>query len=239
MKRYIKVFLAAAAGGSFYLITKQNESIARKKGRHIPQGPYEALFKRPLDVVVSILALALLTPVLGMIAAAVRVMLGSPVIFTQERPGLNGKIFKLRKFRTMTDERDGEGNLLPDEVRLTHFGKLLRSTSLDELPELWNILQGDMSVVGPRPLLVEYLERYNDRQKHRHDVRPGLTGLAQVSGRNGISWDEKFDDDLKYVEHITLLGDLKIILDTIKVVFRREGIHSDSSATMEAFTGSK
>ena len=120
-----------------------------------------------------------------------------------------------------------------------HFGKLLRSTSLDELPELWNILQGDMSVVGPRPLLVEYLERYNDRQKHRHDVRPGLTGLAQVSGRNGISWDEKFEDDLKYVEHITLLGDLKIILDTIKVVFRREGIHSDSSATMEAFTGSK
>lgn len=221
-----------------YSKTKRKKSTAAAERRHIPYGPYEAVLKRPLDIAASGLALVLLAPVLGAVALAVKVKLGSPVIFTQERPGLNGKVFKIRKFRTMTDERDAQGNLLSDEKRLTRFGKWLRSTSLDELPELWNILRGDMSIVGPRPLLVEYLERYDDRQKHRHDVRPGLTGLAQVLGRNGLSWDEKFEDDVKYVEHITFLGDVKIILDTIRVVLGRDGIHSNTSETMEAFTGS-
>ena len=241
VKRYSKVFFLMIAGaliaGDIYQKTKHKKSIAALEGGHVPYGPYEAVFKRPLDVLVSSLALLLLAPILGALALAVKVRLGSPVIFSQERPGLNGKVFRIRKFRTMTDERDGEGALLSDEIRLTGFGKLLRSTSLDELPELWNILRGEMSIVGPRPLLVEYLERYNDRQKHRHDVRPGLTGLAQVSGRNDLSWNEKFEDDLKYVEHITFLGDVRIILDTIRVVFRRDGIHSHTSATMEAFTG--
>lgn len=242
MKRHSKIFLVMIAGsaiaGDIYQRTKQKKSFADLTGRHVPYGPYEAVLKRPLDALVSSLALVLLAPVLGAVALAVKVKLGSPVIFSQERPGLNGKVFRIRKFRTMTDERDAEGMLLSDEIRLTRFGKLLRSTSLDELPELWNILQGEMSIVGPRPLLVEYLERYDDRQKHRHDVRPGLTGLAQVSGRNGLSWDEKFEDDVKYVEHITFLGDVRIILETIKVVFRRDGIHSNTSVTMEAFTGS-
>lgn len=225
--------------GDIYRKTKQRQSFSASEGRHIPYGPYEAVFKRPLDAVISGMAFVLFAPILGVTALAVKVKLGSPIIFSQDRPGLDGKVFRIRKFRTMTDEKDGEGKLLPDEIRLTRFGKLLRSTSLDELPELWNILRGDMSLVGPRPLLVEYLEHYDDRQKRRHDVRPGLTGLAQVSGRNGLSWEEKFEDDVKYVEHITFLGDVKIILDTIRVVLRREGIHSRTSETMEAFTGSR
>ncbi len=241
MKRYSNIFLMMISGaviaGEMYRKSEQKKSAAAEEGCHIPYGPYEAVLKRPLDAVVSSLALVLLAPVLGAVALAVKIKLGSPVIFSQERPGLNGQVFRIKKFRTMTDERDAQGNLLSDEIRLTRFGKLLRSASLDELPELWNILLGEMSVVGPRPLLVEYLERYDDRQKHRHDVRPGLTGLAQVSGRNGISWDEKFEEDVKYVEHITFLGDIRIILETIKVVFRRDGIHSKASATMEAFTG--
>ena len=159
------------------------------------------------------------------------------MLFTQKRPGLNGKLFRIYKFRTMTNDRDESGNLLPDEKRLTKFGKMLRSTSLDELPELINIVRGDMSIVGPRPLLTEYLSRYDDRQIHRHDVRPGLTGLAQISGRNHLSWEERFEDDLKYVGNITFFGDMYIILKTIVAVLSRNGITSETSATMEEFMG--
>ena len=200
---------------------------------------YEKYTKRMLDIVLSGGALIILSPVLLATAVLVRTKLGSPVIFCQERPGKDEKIFKLYKFRSMTDARDANGNLLPDEVRLTKFGKLLRSTSLDELPELWNILRGDMSIVGPRPLLVRYLPRYNDEQKHRHDVRPGLTGWAQANGRNALSWEEKFRLDVYYVEHISFLLDVKAVLLTVKNVLRREGISSETAATMEEFMGTK
>lgn len=173
------------------------------------------------------------------VAVLVRIKLGSPVLFQQQRPGKDEKIFNMYKFRTMTDERDENGELLPDEVRLAKFGKTLRSTSLDELPELFNIVKGDMSIVGPRPLLVRYLPLYNERQKHRHDVRPGFTGLAQVNGRNSISWEEKFEWDVKYVEHVTFLQDCRIILKTIAVVLKRDGISSATSATMEEFRGNR
>lgn len=202
------------------------------------QGFYEKYIKRPMDFFCALAALIVLSPVLFIVAILVRVKLGSPVIFCQERPGLNEKIFKLYKFRTMSDAKDAEGNLLPDEQRLGRFGKLLRSTSLDELPELWNILRGDMAVVGPRPLLVRYLDRYNSHQARRHEVRPGFTGLAQVNGRNAISWEEKFDWDVKYVDHISFLGDWKIIFETIRVVLKRDGVSSNSSVTMEEFMGS-
>lgn len=202
------------------------------------KGFYEKYIKRPQDFLLALLALILLSPVLAVTALLVRTKLGTPVIFTQERPGLDGKVFKLYKFRSMTDERDADGKLLPDEVRLTNFGKKLRSTSLDELPELINILKGDMSVVGPRPLLVQYLSRYNEHQARRHEVRPGFTGLAQVNGRNTISWEEKFDWDVKYVDHVTFLGDWKIIFKTVKTVLKRDGISSESSVTMEEFMGS-
>ena len=200
---------------------------------------YKFFVKRCLDFVLSLLALILLSPVLLIVAVLVRIKLGTPVIFKQERPGRNEKIFRMYKFRTMTDQKDNEGRLLPDEIRLTSFGKKLRSTSLDELPELFNILKGDMSIVGPRPLLVRYLPLYNERQRHRHDVRPGFTGLAQVNGRNSISWEEKFEWDIKYIQHITFLGDVKIILKTIKTVIRRDGISSETSVTMEEFKGSE
>lgn len=203
------------------------------------QGFYEKYIKRPMDFFCALAALIVLSPVLLIVAILVRVKLGSPVIFCQERPGLNEKIFKLYKFRTMSDAKDAEGNLLPDEQRLGRFGKLLRSTSLDELPELWNILRGDMAVVGPRPLLVRYLDRYNSHQARRHEVRPGFTGLAQVNGRNAISWEEKFDWDVKYVDHISFLGDWKIIIETVRVVLKRDGVSSNSSVTMEEFMGSK
>lgn len=202
------------------------------------KGFYEKYIKRSQDFLLALLALILLSPVLAVTALLVRTKLGSPVIFTQERPGLDGRIFKLYKFRSMTDERDADGKLLPDEVRLTNFGKKLRATSLDELPELINILKGDMSVVGPRPLLVQYLSRYNEHQARRHEVRPGFTGLAQVNGRNTISWEEKFDWDVKYVDHVTFLGDWKIIFKTVKTVLKRDGISSESSVTMEEFMGS-
>lgn len=202
------------------------------------QGLYERYIKRPQDFCCALFALIVLSPVQLIIAILVRVKIGSPVIFKQDRPGLNEKIFKLYKFRTMTDENDEEGNLLPDDVRLTKFGKLLRSTSLEELPELFNILRGDMSVVGPRPLLVRYLPLYNAHQARRHEVRPGFTGYAQVHGRNAISWEEKFNLDVEYVDHVTFLGDWKIIFQTVKTVLRREGISSDSSVTMEEFKGS-
>ena len=198
---------------------------------------YQKYIKRILDFVLSFTAFVVLSPVLLVTAALVRVKLGKPVIFRQERPGKDEKIFKLYKFRTMTDERDENGQLLPDDVRLTKFGKTLRSTSLDELPELWNIVKGDMSIVGPRPLLVRYLPLYNETQKHRHDVRPGFTGLAQVHGRNSISWEEKFDWDIRYVNHVTFFTDVKIILDTVRTVLKREGISSDTSVTMEEFLG--
>ena len=201
------------------------------------RGFYEKYIKRLLDIVLSGLALIVLSPVIAIVALLVRVKLGSPVIFKQERPGLNEKIFKMCKFRSMTDERDENGELLPDEDRLPPFGKKLRSTSLDELPELWNIIKGDMSIVGPRPLLPQYLTRFNSHQARRHEVRPGFTGYAQVSGRNAISWEDKFDKDVYYVDHITFFSDLKIILQTIKTVFKHEGISSGSSVTMEEFMG--
>ena len=198
---------------------------------------YEKFIKRLLDMLLSGMALICLSPVLLVTAILVRVKLGSPVIFCQERPGRNEKIFKLYKFRSMTDARDENGDLLPDEVRLTRFGRLLRSTSLDELPELWNIFRGDMSIVGPRPLLVKYLPLYNEEQRRRHDVRPGLTGWAQANGRNALSWEEKFRLDVHYVEHISFWMDLKTIFLTVKNVLRREGISSETAATMEEFAG--
>lgn len=203
------------------------------------KGLYEKFIKRPQDFVCALAAIIVLSPVMLVTAILVRTKLGSPVFFKQERPGLNGKIFTLYKFRTMTDKKDENGNLLPDEIRLTNFGKKLRSTSLDELPELFNILNGDMAVVGPRPLLVRYLPRYNAHQARRHEVRPGFTGLAQVNGRNAISWEEKFNWDVKYVDHITFLGDWTIILKTVITVLKREGISSETSATMEEFMGSE
>ena len=198
---------------------------------------YQKYFKRSLDFIMALVGLVILSPLLLIIAILVRIKLGSPVIFKQPRPGLNEEVFILYKFRTMTDERDENGELLPDEVRLTSFGKFLRSTSLDELPELWNILKGDMSFVGPRPLLVEYLSLYNDEQRHRHEVRPGLTGLAQVSGRNAISWEEKFQLDCQYVHQVTFRGDLSILAKTVWAVFKQEGISSETSMTMEEFEG--
>lgn len=201
-------------------------------------GFYEKCIKRPQDFLCALAAIIVLSPVMIITAILVRTKLGSPVIFKQERPGLNGKIFTLYKFRTMTDKKDEKGNLLPDEIRLTNFGKKLRSTSLDELPELFNILNGDMAVVGPRPLLVRYLPRYNEHQARRHEVRPGFTGYAQVNGRNSITWEEKFDKDVYYVDHVTFLGDWKIIFQTVGTVLKKEGISSDTSATMEEFMGS-
>ncbi len=204
---------------------------------HKPYGPYERFIKRPQDFVCALLGLIVLSPVMLITAILVRVKLGSPVIFKQERPGKNGKIFKLYKFRTMTDAKDENGELLPDDVRLTGFGKKLRSTSLDELPELINMLKGDMSIVGPRPLLVRYLPRYNERQARRHEVRPGFTGLAQVHGRNAISWEEKFEWDVKYVDHISFVQDWKIVFETIRTVLKREGISAENNSTMEEFMG--
>lgn len=205
---------------------------------HKPYGPYEKYFKRPLDLLCGLLAvivfwwLYLILIVLGTIF-----MRGNP-FFTQPRPGKNGKIFKLIKFRSMDNRKDKNGNLLPDEVRLNKYGKFLRKTSLDEIPEAFNIIKGDMSVIGPRPLLVKYLPLYNDEQKHRHDVRPGLSGYAQVHGRNSVSWEDKFAMDVWYAEHVTFLGDLKVILDSVMVAFvKRDGISSQTSATMEEFKG--
>ena len=200
---------------------------------------YAKYVKRILDFTLSLLALIVLSPLMLIIYILVRIKLGKPAIFKQKRPGKDEKIFTLYKFRTMTDEKDEKGILLPDEKRLTKFGKFLRSTSLDELPELINIIKGDMAIVGPRPLLVEYLDYYTDEEKHRHDVRPGLTGLAQVSGRNTITWEEKFKQDNKYIKNITLINDIKIIIKTIGKVFKRDGISQEGNATMEKFKGDK
>lgn len=200
---------------------------------------YKNYIKRFLDIILSFLALSILAPLLLIVFLLIKIKLGSPVLFRQKRPGLNGKIFEIFKFRTMTDKRDENEKLLPDSERLTSFGKFLRSTSIDELPELINILKGDMSIVGPRPLLVKYLPLYNWEQRHRHDVRPGLTGLAQVNGRNAISWEDKFKYDVEYVNNISLIGDLKIILQTVLKVFRRADINARNNVTMEEFKGSK
>ncbi len=191
---------------------------------HRPYGPYERFVKRPLDFLLSLLALIVLSPLMLVTALLVRVKLGSPILYTPERPGRGGRSFRLYKFRSMTDERDGEGKLLPDTERLTRFGRILRAVSLDELPELFNILKGDMSLVGPRPLSVKYLPYYTQAERRRHDVRPGLTGLAQVNGRNAISWDEKFRYDQAYVKKITFAVDAGILFRTVKKVLVREGI---------------
>ena len=215
------------------------DAIGKKDSKHKPYSPYERFVKRGLDAFLATGALIVLSPVLLITAILVRMELGSPVIFTQDRPGRDGKIFKLYKFRTMTDARNENGELLPDDQRLPSFGQKLRSTSLDELPELINMIKGDMAVVGPRPLLVRYLPRYNAYQARRHEVRPGFTGLAQVHGRNAISWEEKFDWDVKYVDNITFKGDCKIIIDTVKTVLKHEGISGAAGeATMTEFMGS-
>jgi undecaprenyl phosphate N,N'-diacetylbacillosamine 1-phosphate transferase len=194
---------------------------------------YQKYFKRPLDFIMALFGLIVLSPLMLVIAILVRIKLGSPVIFKQPRPGLNEKIFTLYKFRTMTDERNEKGELLPDEVRLTPFGKWLRSTSLDELPELWNILKGDMSFVGPRPQLIKDMVFMTPEQRKRHSIRPGLTGLAQVSGRNEISWDEKLTLDLTYIKRISFLGDVAIIMKTIIKVIEREGVAATGMATCD------
>lgn len=207
---------------------------------HKPYGPYEKYFKRPLDLLCGLAAVIVFAWLYLLVAVLVRFKLGSPVLFTQDRPGRGETIFKLYKFRSMTDARDENGELLPDEVRLTKFGRMLRATSLDELPEAFNIIKGDMSVIGPRPLLVKYLPRYSPEQHRRHEVRPGLSGYAQVHGRNAVSWQEKFRMDVEYVDHITFLGDLKIIWDTVVTAFvKRDGISSETSATMEEFMGNE
>ncbi|WHH57476.1 sugar transferase [Petroclostridium sp. X23] len=200
---------------------------------------YKKFLKRPMDFILSLIAITVLSPVLLVVAILVRLKLGSPVLFKQKRPGLNEKVFTMYKFRTMTDEKDEYGELLPDSVRLTNFGKMLRATSLDELPELFNILRGDMSIVGPRPLLVQYLPLYSEHQKRRHEVRPGLSGYAQVNGRNAINWEDKFNLDVKYIDNISLIGDWKIIFLTLKKVVMRDGISSHTVVTMEPFRGTE
>ncbi len=208
--------------------------LVKPMGSHKPYGPYKRFVKRGLDAFLATGALIVLSPVLLITAILVRIKLGSPVLFTQDRPGKDEKIFKLYKFRTMTDQRGPDGVLLPDEIRLTSFGKTLRSTSLDELPELFNIAKGDMSIIGPRPLLVQYLPYYTETEKHRHDVRPGLSGLAQVNGRNLVKWDQRLAMDVQYVNRITFIGDVKIVLKTIKKVFAKEDIAADT-VTVEPY----
>lgn len=198
---------------------------------------YARFVKRPQDVILATVSLFVLSPVLVILAGLIKWKLGGPVLFKQKRPGKDGVVFEMLKFRTMTDERDDHGELLPDEVRLTPFGQKLRSLSLDELPSLLNIVKGDIAIVGPRPLLVEYLPRYNEEQRRRHDVRPGLTGLAQVNGRNRLLWEERFALDVKYVDNVTFFNDWKIILQTVGKVVKKDGISSDTAVTMEAFMG--
>ena len=206
---------------------------------HKPYGFYEKYIKRPQDFLCALLALIVLSPLMLATAILVRIKLGSPVLFCQERPGKDETIFRLYKFRTMLPPKDGIINPNQDAERLTPFGEKLRSTSLDELPELFNILRGDMAVVGPRPLLIQYLKLYSPHQHRRHEVRPGFTGLAQIHGRNALTWEEKFDWDVKYVDKITFWGDWKIILNTVRVVLRKDGINASGAATMPIFEGNK
>lgn len=209
-----------------------------KMERHKPYGPYEKYFKRLFDIICALAAIIVFSWLyIILIVLGVVFMRGNP-FFTQERAGRDEKIFKLIKFRSMDGRKDNNGNLLPDEIRLNKYGRILRATSLDELPEAFNILVGDMSVIGPRPLLVKYLPRYNEEQHHRHDVRPGLSGYAQVHGRNTVTWEDKFAMDVWYANHITFFGDVKIIIDSVLVAFvKRDGISSETSATMEEFMG--
>ena len=236
IKQIIAGVVASSAAVAIFAFIK--ERVQKDKTSHRPYGIYEKYLKRPLDAFLATGALIVLSPVLAITALLVRFKLGSPVLFTQDRPGKDEKIFKLYKFRTMTDARDENGELLPDAVRLTSFGKNLRSTSLDELPELINIIKGDMAIIGPRPLLVRYLPYYTDDERHRHDVRPGLTGMSQVHGRNHSSWQERFSYDLSYVSTISFLGDIKIIIDTVKAVLSHSGvvdrsqIHADENGDL-------
>lgn len=234
--RIIQVIVALSAfAGVVAFIAERFE----RPNSHKPYGVYEKYIKRPLDAFLATGALIVFSPVLLITALLVRIKLGKPVIFKQERPGKDEKAFRLLKFRSMTEERDESGNLLPDEARITKFSMALRATSIDELISLVNVVKGDLSIVGPRPLLMKYLPRYNEQQHRRHEVRPGLTGLAQVNGRNLLSWEEKFRFDVEYVDHVTFWEDLKIILKTVAEVFKREGISSETSATMEEFMGSE
>ena len=245
MKKLLKligVIIAIASGAAAvaYVNERKEERKAKKaKLPHKPYGIYEQYIKRPLDCFLSAGALIVLSPVLLALTVIGAVEMQGNPFFTQERPGKNEKIFKLIKFRTMNNQKDKNGNLLPDEERLTKYGEFLRSTSLDELPELINILKGDMAIIGPRPLLVKYLDRYNEEQHRRHEVRPGLTGLAQVNGRNAISWECKFGYDVSYLDHISFWSDINIVLKTIKNVLKREGISSETSVTMEEFMGTR
>ena len=229
------LLISIFAGGISFVV----ETLAAKKAKNKKsKGIYEKFVKRPMDCFLATLCLLIFSPLMLILAILVRIFLGSPVLFEQDRPGKDGKVFKLYKFRTMNDKKDENGELLADEMRLTAFGKILRSSSLDELPELFNIIKGKMSLIGPRPLLVQYLPLYNRKQARRHEVRPGLTGLAQSRGRNSLSWEEKFKLDVEYVDHITFLGDLKIIADTAVQVLKRNGISDNSGVTMEEFRGS-
>ena len=248
MKRFLKWFfrlamrisaIAAAAAFVAFIAERIDEIKAYgKELRHKPYGIYERFVKRPLDCFLSTGALIVFSPILIVLTIVGAVKMGGNPFFTQERPGRNEKIFRLIKFRTMNNKRDENGNLLPDDVRLTKYGKALRATSLDELPSLINLIKGDMAVIGPRPLLVKYLPLYNEKQRHRHDVRPGLTGLAQANGRNAISWEEKFDYDTKYAESITFKGDVAILTKTMVTTLKHEGISHEGQATMEEFEGS-
>ena len=231
LKIILAIILLAACVGFIALVME----LFTKPNNHKPYGPYERFIKRFLDAFLSTGAIIVLSPVLLVTAILVRTKLGSPVLFTQDRPGKDEKIFKLYKFRSMTDDRDENGQLLPNEVRLTPFGRKLRSTSLDELPELINIAKGDMSIIGPRPLLVRYLPAYTETERHRHDVRPGLSGLAQVNGRNFVKWDQRLAFDVEYVNKITFLGDMKIILKTVEKVFKRDDIAENPDDIDEGF----
>lgn len=249
MKRFLKWFfrlalrisaIAAAAAFVAFIAERIDEIKAYgKELRHKPYGIYERFVKRPLDCFLSTGALIVFSPILIVLTIVGAVKMGGNPFFTQERPGRNEKIFKLIKFRTMNNKRDENGTLLPDDVRLTKYGKALRATSLDELPELVNIVKGDMAVVGPRPLLVKYLDRYNDHQRRRHDVRPGLTGYAQAHGRNALTWEDKFDLDVKYVDHVSFATDVSVIKETVLTVLRHDGISQTGEATMVEFLGSK
>ena len=237
-KKVLSAIMSAVAGGAaIYAVRKKYGTSEKKSSAYQTEaqvhkrGIYERYIKRPQDFCCALAAIIVLSPVMAVTALLVRIKLGSPVLFKQERPGLNGKVFTVYKFRTMTDEKDSEGNLLPDEIRLTSFGKLLRSTSLDELPELFNIFKGDMSIIGPRPLLVSYLPWYTEEERLRHTVRPGLTGLAQASGRNFLDWDRRLAKDVEYVKNLSFAMDVKVLVMTVKAVFDRSGVAEDTAAS--------